>query len=154
MTCQPLRVALQKRCSEIMQQIYRRTPMPKCDFTSAYVFSCKIAACFQNTFSQELLWVAAFEFLIFCNTNTNSTSKYLLFRVYFSLHQRNTVYKYKLQTDISRYTFSLASYTDVENFYFFSCRVKIAQQLLILLGFISTFFKKSHFTEMWTSSTS
>ena len=25
------------------------------------------------------------------------SSEYLLFRVYFSLHQRNTVYKYKLQ---------------------------------------------------------
>ena len=38
---------------------YRRTPMPKCDFskvaysnhTSAWVFSCKFAAYFQNTFS-------------------------------------------------------------------------------------------------------
>ena len=26
-----------KRCSENMQQIYRRTPMPKCDHTSAWV---------------------------------------------------------------------------------------------------------------------
>ena len=45
-----------------MQQIYRRTPMPKCDFnkvtlqlywnrTLAWVFSCKYAAYFQNTFS-------------------------------------------------------------------------------------------------------
>ena len=29
---QPTRVVLSKRCSENMQQIYRRTPMPKCDF--------------------------------------------------------------------------------------------------------------------------
>ena len=29
---QPLRCVLQKRCSENIQQIYRRTPMPKCDF--------------------------------------------------------------------------------------------------------------------------
>ena len=29
---QPPRVVLRKRCSEIMQQIYRRTPMPTCDF--------------------------------------------------------------------------------------------------------------------------
>ena len=28
---QPFRGALTKRCSENMQQIYRRTPMPKCD---------------------------------------------------------------------------------------------------------------------------
>ena len=29
---QPFRGVLKKRCSEKMQQIYRRTPMPKCDF--------------------------------------------------------------------------------------------------------------------------
>ena len=29
---QPVRVVLRKRCSENMQQIYRRTPMPNCDF--------------------------------------------------------------------------------------------------------------------------
>ena len=29
---QPSRGVLSKRCSENMQQIYRRTPMPKCDF--------------------------------------------------------------------------------------------------------------------------
>ena len=29
---QPPRCVLSKRCSENMQQIYRRTPMPKCDF--------------------------------------------------------------------------------------------------------------------------
>ena len=29
---QPPRGVLEKRCSENMQQIYRRTPMPKCDF--------------------------------------------------------------------------------------------------------------------------
>ena len=49
---QPFRGVLRKRCSENMQQIYMRTPMPKCDFnTSAWVFSCKFAAYFQNTFS-------------------------------------------------------------------------------------------------------
>ena len=71
-TCQkqPFRGFVLKRCSENMEQIYRRTPMPKCDFnkvakqlcwnhTSACVFSCKFAAYFQNTFSQEHLWMAA-----------------------------------------------------------------------------------------------
>ena len=54
-------VFLKKRCSENMQQIYRRTSMLKCDFikvvkqlywnrTSARVLSCKFAAYFQNTF--------------------------------------------------------------------------------------------------------
>ena len=28
----PPRGVLKKRCSENMQQIYRRTPMPKCNF--------------------------------------------------------------------------------------------------------------------------
>ena len=57
-----VRGVLRKICSENMQQIYRRTPMPKCNFnkvvlelywncTSAWVFSCKFAAYFQNTFS-------------------------------------------------------------------------------------------------------
>ena len=30
---QPTRTALKKRCSEYIQKIYRRTPMPKCDFS-------------------------------------------------------------------------------------------------------------------------
>ena len=57
---QPPKGVPRKRCSENMQQIYRRPPMPKCDFnkvakqlywnsTSAWVFSCKFAAYFQNT---------------------------------------------------------------------------------------------------------
>ena len=65
---QPPRGVLKNSCSENMQQIYRRTPMPKSDFnkvakhgTSAWVFSCKFAAYFQKTFSQEHLWVAASE---------------------------------------------------------------------------------------------
>ena len=59
---QPPRGFLKKRCSENVQQIDRGTLMPKCDFnkfakqlywncTSAWVFSCKIPAYFQNTFS-------------------------------------------------------------------------------------------------------
>ena len=58
---QPSRGVLGKSYSENMQQIYRRTPMPNYYFnkaakqhywncTSAYVFSCKFAAYFQNTF--------------------------------------------------------------------------------------------------------
>ena len=67
---QPLWGVLRKRCSEDIQQIYRRTPMPKYDFnkvalqlywnhTSVWVFSCKCAAYFLNTFYQEHLWKAA-----------------------------------------------------------------------------------------------
>ena len=50
-----------------MQQIYRKTPMPKCHcnkftkqlYISAWVFSCKFAAYLQNTFLCEHLWRAA-----------------------------------------------------------------------------------------------
>ena len=79
------RSVLRKRCSENMQQIYRRTPMPKCDLrtprpkcdftkvakqlywnhTSVWVFSCKFAY-FQNTFPWEHLWVAASATFILC----------------------------------------------------------------------------------------
>ena len=45
---QPSRDVLRKRCSENMQQIYMRTPMPK---SSAWVFSFKFSAYFQNIFS-------------------------------------------------------------------------------------------------------
>ena len=59
---QPFRDVLKKNCSENMQQIYRRTPMPRYDLnkvalqlywnrTSTWVFSCKFAAVFQNTFT-------------------------------------------------------------------------------------------------------
>ena len=54
------------RCSENMQQIYRRILMPKCDFnkialqlywfwnrTSAWVFSCKFAAFFRTSFPRN-----------------------------------------------------------------------------------------------------
>ena len=58
---QPSKGALRKRCSENMQQIYRRTLMPECDVNKAalqlygnhnstWVFSSKIAVYFQNTF--------------------------------------------------------------------------------------------------------
>ena len=51
---------LRKRCSQNMQQIYSRTPMPKCDFskvakqlywnhTSVWVISYKFAPYFQKT---------------------------------------------------------------------------------------------------------
>ena len=61
------RDVLRKRCSENMQHIYRRTPLPKCHFnevalqlswnqTSAFVFSCKYAAYFQYIFSKNTNW--------------------------------------------------------------------------------------------------
>ena len=61
-----LRGVLRKSCSKKMQQIYRRTLMPKCDFnkaakllywnqTLAWVFSCNLAAYFQSTFCNAVL---------------------------------------------------------------------------------------------------
>ena len=62
---QPPRGVPRKKCSENIQQIYRKTPMLKCNFnkalelywnhTSAWVFSCKFPAYFQCTFSSEHL---------------------------------------------------------------------------------------------------
>ena len=60
----PSRCVLRERCSENMQQIYRRTPMLKCDFdevtwqiswnhTSAWVFYCKFAAYFRTPFPRN-----------------------------------------------------------------------------------------------------
>ena len=48
---QPSRGILKKRCCENVQQIYRRTPTLKWNHTSAWVFSCKCFAHFQNSFS-------------------------------------------------------------------------------------------------------
>ena len=59
-----------KKCPENMQRFYRRTPIRKYDFnkvarqlywdhTSAWVFSCKLAANFQDNFLQEHLWETA-----------------------------------------------------------------------------------------------
>ena len=72
---QPSRGVLRKRCSENMQRIYRKTLMLKCDFnkvtkqlywthTSAWVFSCKFAAYFQQNLFLEHLWRAASEFVM------------------------------------------------------------------------------------------
>ena len=62
--------AVVQRCSENMQQFYRRTPIPKCDFnkvvkqlywdhTSTWVLCSKFAAYCQNTFPYKHLWTAA-----------------------------------------------------------------------------------------------
>ena len=55
------RGVLRKSFYENMQQIYRRTPMPKCNFNKVvvWVFSCKFATYFRKTFYQEHLWTAA-----------------------------------------------------------------------------------------------
>ena len=63
-----------------MLQIYRRTPMPKCDFN-------RVAAHFENTFSQEHLGKAASEKNQFC-TNVAQMLPATLFQAYF--HQNFT----------------------------------------------------------------
>ena len=72
---QPSRGVPRKRCSKTMQQIYRRTPMPKCNFSKdakQLMFSCTFVAYFQNNFSQEHRWVAASEYILLCNTVLNN----------------------------------------------------------------------------------
>ena len=39
---QPSRGVLWKKCSENMQEIYRKTPMPKCDFNKVAMKLCCI----------------------------------------------------------------------------------------------------------------
>ena len=66
-----------------MQQIYRRTPLPKCYLNKVALFkshfgigvSCKFAAYFQSTFSQEYLWLAAS--VAYKSLNSTDFSKYL-----------------------------------------------------------------------------
>ena len=44
-----------------MQQIYRRTPMQKCDFNKV-AKQYGLAAYFENIFSEEHLWTTASDF--------------------------------------------------------------------------------------------
>ena len=69
-----------KRCSENMQQIYSRTPMPKCgsskvalywNHTSAWVFSCKFAEYFHNTYGGLFLHSGLMLFLLVTETYLN-----------------------------------------------------------------------------------
>ena len=57
---QPSRGVLKKRCSENMQQIYRRTPMPKCDFNRValqlYWNRTLVWVFCQGVISTKLLW--------------------------------------------------------------------------------------------------
>ena len=61
---QPSRRVVRKWCSENMQQIYRRTLIPKCDFN-------KVAASFHSTFLKKHLWRAA-SALIICSNQIRS----------------------------------------------------------------------------------
>ena len=49
---QPTRSVLRKRCSENMQQVYRRTPMSKCDFNKAAT-QLNFLHIFRTTFSRN-----------------------------------------------------------------------------------------------------
>ena len=53
----PFRGVLRKRCSENMQQIYKRTPMPKCDFSATLLkshFSMGVLHIFRTPFLNNL----------------------------------------------------------------------------------------------------
>ena len=67
---QPSRGVLWKRCSENMQQIYKRTPMPECDFNKVASNFIEIALrhgrspvnllhIFKTPFLKEQFWTAA-----------------------------------------------------------------------------------------------
>ena len=102
---QPSRGVVRKSCCENRLQIYRRTPMSQCDFstvalqlywnhTSARVFSCMSAAYF-HTFLYEHLWRAASVaianwFIIPTGTNNQ------LHLIFFSYVIRNKLQKERL----------------------------------------------------------
>ena len=78
---QPSRGVLIKWCPENLQQIYRRTPMLKCDLFIEWVFSCKFTACFQSTFPKNLSgWLRLNISTLFfsCASNRSSLSEVLL----------------------------------------------------------------------------
>ena len=51
---QPSKSVLRKSCSENMQQIYRKRPMPKCDFNKVALQSClTLLHIFRTTFPQN-----------------------------------------------------------------------------------------------------
>ena len=60
---QPSRGVLRKRRSGNMHHIYRRTPLPNCDFNKVALPSCKFAAYFPNTFSKEYLCTSASDYV-------------------------------------------------------------------------------------------
>ena len=58
---QPSRGVLRKRCSENMQQIYRRAPMRQCDFNKVAKHGCgcspvNLLHIFRTSFYKEHLW--------------------------------------------------------------------------------------------------
>ena len=116
---QPSRGILKRRCSENMQQIYRRTPMSKCYFnkvakqlywnrTLAWVFFRKFAArapFLMNTSGRLLPMLSEVNFFRFtvtvCYQNTESfknvsfvapLSKYFI-KIWFSQKQKNPHFK-------------------------------------------------------------
>ena len=103
---------------------------------------------------QNLKHVHMSYFLLTFDLLLINSSKYLLFGVYISRHHRNTVYKYKLQrksimNEIQTDTlFHFCLILMLKNPGFFSCRVKILyQQLLIFLSFITLVYIVSLFHE-------
>ena len=100
---------LQNRCFEDIRQIYRRTPIPKCDFnkfaqqlywnyTSIWVLSCKFAAYFQTTFFYK-------------NTFGGNTSVYSYCTLYLA-HKK----------DINPYTAQKMRFSDKDFFNKCDCR--------------------------------
>ena len=71
---QPFSGVLKKRCSENMQQTYRGTPMPKCDFNKFALqlwHGCSpvnLLHIFRTRFPRTQLWVAASEEIVLWNS--------------------------------------------------------------------------------------
>ena len=76
----PFRGVLEKRCSENMQQIYRRTPMPKCDFNKVpfseqFFNRTPLNGCFWNCLTLRDFKTISHNFNIFLHFQQYTTSK-------------------------------------------------------------------------------
>ena len=86
---QPPRGFLRKRCSENMQQIYRRTPMPKCDFSKKDVLVDLIKICkFGSYAKQSCLGGTAPQNLFILEKSITPTSIHKTFKTNSSFHMK------------------------------------------------------------------
>ena len=77
---QPSRGALKKSCSENMQQIYRRTPMLKCDFTHRHGCSpANLLHIFRTPFSKNTSRWLLLELIFAIVSKTQTILEFLLY---------------------------------------------------------------------------
>ena len=79
---QPFRGVLRKKCSEIMQQIYRRTPMSNCDFNKVTLFGMGVLLYICCIFSEHLYRRAPLGGCFFTQNLLDSKISFFYFFIY------------------------------------------------------------------------